>query len=107
MQFTISGSMTGCTMQYSTNYTAADDASTVPKGSCTLGTGNCYSPQKTVTVADTETTIQVSWTGGTGGSPAGPVDPAKLTGIQWQFTIAAGSGTCNADIKVKNVKFYD
>jgi len=105
VQFTISGSITGCTMQYSTNYSAADDATTDTKGSCTLGSGNCYSPQTTITtsITTTDTQVQVPWAK-TGGAPSGPVDPKTLTGIQWQFTIQ--TGTCVADIMVKNVKFY-
>jgi len=108
VQFTISGTMAGCTMQYSTNHSAANDVNTDAKGSCTLGSGQCYSPQKTITISETETEVQVAWTGGglAAGSPNVPVDPTQLTGIQWQFTIPSGSGTCDADITIKNVKFY-
>ena len=106
VQFTISGSITGCTMQYSTNYSGADDASTDPKGSCMLGNGKCYSPQKEITtsITSTDTQIQVPWAT-TGGAPVGPVDPKTLTGIQWQLTIGT-TGTCAANVTIKNVMFY-
>jgi hypothetical protein len=109
VQFTISGTMSaGCTMQYSTNHSAADDVTSDPKGSCTLGAGKCYSPQKAVTISDTDTDVQVAWTGGlNAGNPNVPVDPAQLVSVQWQFTIAKGTGSCVADITVKNVKFYN
>ncbi len=108
VEFTLSGSVSGCTVQYSTNYSGADDETTDPKGSCTLGSGNCYSPQTTLTAAQITTagtTIQVPWAT-TGGAPSGPVNKAQLTGIQWQFTIASGTGTCTASLSITNVKFY-
>ena len=34
-----------------------------------------------------------------GGSPATAIDKMKLTGVQWQFTIAAGAtNACTVDI---------
>ncbi len=106
VQFTISGTVSaGCTVQYSTNYTAADAAATDPKGSCTLA--SCYSPQKTLTIPATATQMQIAWADtGTAGSPVGAVDPTTLTSIQWQFTIAAGTGTCTANLSITNVKFF-
>jgi hypothetical protein len=46
--------------------------------------------------------------GPTGGMPAGlALDPAKLEGVQWQFTIAAGAtAPCTANLTIDNVKFY-
>jgi hypothetical protein len=110
VQFTLSGSMTGCAnLKFSANYSAADDASTdTTKGSCTLGTGKCYSPQKDISASltTTDTQVQVPWLT-TGGSPSGSVDPKTLTGIQWQFEIdAATTGSCVANLTIKNVKFY-
>ncbi len=108
VEFTISGTMTaGCSMQYSTNYSGADDVSTDPKGSCTLGTGNCYSPQKAVTLPTTPTAVQVAWADATGGNPVGAVNTKELTGIQWQFTVAAGSVACTADVTITGVKFFN
>ena len=42
----------------------------------------------------------------TGGSPAIPIDPARLTGVQWQFTTAAAGtsrNSCVVDITIDNV----
>jgi hypothetical protein len=40
------------------------------------------------------------------GSPATSIDKSKLTGVQWQFTVPAGTGTCMVDIIIDNVAFY-
>src|SRR6185437_7391876 len=48
VQFDVSGSVTGCTIQYSSNDAPHDDMGSDPKGTCTLGTGMCYSPQAAV-----------------------------------------------------------
>jgi hypothetical protein len=115
VQFTISGTMTGCTMQFSTNDSEHGD-STVgtggdPKASGPMG---AYAPQLPVaTPFTTPLMVPFAGTGApTGGSPtAVAIDPAKLTGLQWQFTIAAAaeggtSSNCTADITIDNVMFY-
>jgi hypothetical protein len=115
VEFTISGTISGCTMQFSANYTEDDDVATDPKGSCTNNaTGTtCYSSQKAITanITTTPAAVQVPFTGTgapTGGSPQSAVDQAQLTGIQWQFTIPAGvSGSCTAAIDISTVQFYN
>lgn len=103
VKFDISGTMTGCTMQYSTNFMEDDANSSDPKGSCTAS--SCYAPQKTVTPTTTSTTVSVPFVGGgTGGAPVTTVDTAALTGIQWQFTI--GTANCVANVSVTNITFY-
>jgi hypothetical protein len=106
IEFTVGGTVSGCTVQYSANYTGADATATDPKGSCTLA--SCYSPQKTLTIPATPTQMQIAWADtGTNGSPVGPVDPTALTSTQWQFTIpAAGTSPCTANLTITNVKFY-
>ncbi len=109
IEFTISGTMTGCTMQLSANYSGNDNKASDPaKGSCSMPpAADCYANQKAVTgITTTPTTVQVPWSGFTGGVPAGPTDSSQLTGVQWQLTIAAGTGTCAADISITDVKFY-
>jgi len=51
--------------------------------------------------------VKIAWTDATGGSPNEPVDPTQLTGIQWQFTIPTTGTSCDADITIKNVKFFN
>jgi hypothetical protein len=118
VQFTLSGSFTGCTIQYSTNDEQHDDMTTDPKGTCTLGT-MCYSPQAQITaVTTTDTVIMEPFITTPGGDPLAATDPTKLTGIQWQFTIPAaadggtssaadgGASSCMANLTIKDVKFY-
>ncbi len=112
VQFDLSGTISGCTLQYSTNDSvhevyAADDT----KGACASG---CYAeqlsinsiasaPPATIKVAFDDTTLNP-------GSPTTPIDSTKITGIQWQFTIPAltdgGNPECDATLNIDNVKFY-
>ena len=111
IQYDISGSTTGCTIQYSANDAPHDDHTSDPKGTCTLGSGMCYSPQAALAApTSTVATIMEPWITTAGGSPSQVLDPTQLTGIQWQFTIPAaadgGANTCMASLKITNVKFY-
>ena len=109
IEFTISGTMTGCTLQLSANYSENDNKASDPaKGSCSMPpAADCYSNQKAVTgITTTPTTVQVPWSGFAGGVPAGPTDSTQLTGVQWQLTIPAGTGTCAAELSITDVKFY-
>lgn len=109
IEFTVGGTMTGCTLQLSANYSENDNKASDPaKGSCSMPPApDCYSNQKGVTgITDTPTTVQVPWSAFSGGVPAGPTDSTQLTGVQWQLTIPAGTGTCAADLSITNVKFY-
>ena len=89
-------------------FVGLEEASDPAKGSCSMPpAADCYSNQKTVTgITTTPTTVQIPWSGFAGGVPTGPTDSTQLTGIQWQLTIAAGTGTCAADISITDVKFY-
>jgi len=112
ISFGITGTLTGCTMQFSINDSEHGDSST---GVDTKATGpkGSYAPQLGV-AAPFAATVSVPFTGATapmGGSPAAPVDPAKLIGVQWQFTIPAapdaGAATnCSADLMIDNIMFY-
>ena len=93
VQFDISGSIdgAGCTAQYATNDSAHTDTTFDPKGS---GPPGSWSPQAPLMVTVTPTTVMVPFSGAgapIGGSPAIGIDKARLTGVQWQFTVAAGA----------------
>jgi hypothetical protein len=109
VQFDISGTIAGagCTAQYSTNDSAHSNSAVDPKGS---GDASSFAPQAPLTVSATVTTVLMPFAGTgapTGGNPPTPVDPARLTGVQWQFTTAAGAGNgCNVDITIDNVRFF-
>jgi len=109
IQFDISGTIggTGCTAQYSTNDSAHANNASDTKGS---GDSTSYAPQAAVTASSTVTTVMMPFSGTgapTGGNPVVPVDKSKLTGVQWQFTTAAGTtNNCAVDLTIDNVKFY-
>jgi hypothetical protein len=109
VQFDISGRIegTGCTAQYATNDSAHTDATFDPKGS---GPPGSWSPQATLMVTATPATVMMPFNGAgapTGGSPAIGIDKARLTGVQWQFTVAAGAtNSCTVDVTIDNVRFF-
>lgn len=119
VEFTISGSFSGCTMQYSTADSAHDDSTlSTPNPHATGPTGS-YSPQAQLTatrVTSTPMTISMPFNGTgapSGGSPDGlALDTAKLDSVSWQFTIPAaapgvtGTPMCVANLAVDNIKFY-
>jgi len=102
---TISG--TGCTAQYATNDSAHANNAFDPKGS---GDSTSYPPQAALTVPTGNATIMMPFSGigaPSGGNPATGIDKAKLTGVQWQFTTAAGTqNSCMVDVMLDNVSFY-
>ena len=110
VQFDISGSIdgAGCTAQYATNDSAHTDATfairraRAPPGS--------WSPQAALVVTATPTTVMMPFSGAgapTGGNPAIGIDKARLTGVQWQFTVAAGAAnSCSVDVTIDNVRFF-
>lgn len=116
VQFTISGSLTGCTMQYATNFTEDIRNDGTPgstaQGSCPLST--CYSPQISVSPTATAAIVQAPWDMLSFYSPGYPVaspdDPAKLVSVQWQFRLPAtgdgGDDLCAADMTISDLKFY-
>jgi hypothetical protein len=120
VQFDISGSLMGanCTMQFSINDSEHGDSSVLkadgtPNDPKAAGPKGSYSPQLAITSAQLTTasqTIKVPFTGTSGGSPSAPVDPTKLTGVQWQMTVPlaadGGATECVWNINLANVKFY-
>jgi len=115
IQFDISGSVTGtgCTMQYATNDSAHGDAVANPSDKKISGPAGSYAPQATIALTDITSTVKtmmMPFMGAgapSGGSPATSVDKQKLTGVQWQFTVAgATTNSCMVDITIDNVKFY-
>ena len=54
-----------------------------------------------------------AWDEGSGPAPVpdAPLDPSRLVGVQWQFTIdptpdGGQPDTCTAELHITNVKFY-
>jgi hypothetical protein len=109
VQFDISGTVdgVGCSLQYSTNDSAHLESLVDPKGS---GPPGAFPPQAALVVTSTVTTLMMPFTGPdapVGGSPASPVDSARLTGVQWQLTTDAGpDNSCAVDLTIDNVRFF-
>jgi hypothetical protein len=116
IQFSISGSFSGCTMQYATGDSEHQDPATGAPFS--TGPSGGYPPQWTLTadqVTSAPQTLMMPFAGTPlAGNPQTPLDNAKLIYTFWQFTIpAAASATtdggppaCIADITIDNVAFY-
>lgn len=109
VQFDIGGTIagTGCTAQYSTNDSAHTDSTLDPKAS---GLPGSYAPQAALTITSAPTTVLIPFTGfgsPSGGDPMIPIDPAKLIGVQWQFTVQPDAeASCLVDVTIDNVRFF-
>ena len=116
IQFSISGSFSGCTMQYGTGDSEHQDPAT--GAAYATGPSGAYPAQSTLTAAQVTSapqTLLMPFTGSAiPANPPTPLDTAKLIFALWQFTIPAGAqattdgGTpaCIADITIDNVAFY-
>jgi len=83
------------------------DGSLDPKGS---GPSGAFAPQVNFSVTAAPETLMIPFVGAggpTGGNPLVPLDKSKLTGVQWQFTVAAGpENSCHVDVTIDNVMFF-
>jgi hypothetical protein len=106
VSFSISGNLGTCGLVFSFNdaehgVTADDPRFIGPSGS--------YAPQDNIAsmVSATAATVQVPFTGPSGGSPASAPDPANITGVQWQLSNSnTATAACTGSITVDNVTFY-
>jgi hypothetical protein len=112
VQFTISGSFSGCTMHYYANDDAHQDVTSgAPRAS---GPEGSYPPQTAIPANEITAmprTMKMPFSGQSGGSPATPVDPARLIIVGgWQFDVDASTssvpGSCMADLTIDDVRFY-
>jgi hypothetical protein len=112
VQFSISGSYSGCTMQYATaDVEHQDETSGAPAATGPLGS---YPPQTTIPptqLTSTPQTLRMPFGApASRGNPATPLDKAKLIFALWQFTVAPATGdaatSCVVDITVDDVRFY-
>ncbi len=113
ISFDMSGSFSGCAMNFSINDSEHTSPSSStppdPKASCTAA--SCYAPQLTVASTDLPKTYMVPFAGTgapSGGGPATAIDPMKLEGVGWNFSVPPGAdaGGCKIDLTIKNLKFY-
>jgi hypothetical protein len=111
VQFLISGSLSGCTMRYYANDDAHQDDTTGALHAS--GPAGSYPPQTTIRPSQVTSTAQIlrmPFDGQSGGSPATPVDPARLIFFGWQFDVDASSSgaqaPCIADLTIDDVRLY-
>jgi len=116
VSFTISGSFSGCSVQYATGDVEHQDATIDPNFA--TGSAGAYPPQSTITsgeVTTTPQTLTMPFAGSTiSGNPGTPLDKSKLVLLIWQFTVPAGAPAttdaaprgCIADITIDNLAFF-
>jgi hypothetical protein len=107
VQFTLSGTISGCTVVFTINDSEHSAASTAdPKAS---GASTAYPGTVSLTPTSTATLVQVPFVGTgapTGGMPASAIDPTKLESISWQYVIPEGTGTCTSSLTISDIAFY-
>jgi len=117
VQFSISGSIAGCTLRYFTEDSVHlfDDGDPTSHSSHGIGRPGAYPPFAMLTagqVTSMPQTLLVPFSAVLGGIPARPIDQASLTGLGWAFFVDAstGAGTppppCVADLTIDDVRFY-
>lgn len=118
VQFTISGSLSGCTLQYATS---DDEHQDMTMGSLfATGPAGSYPPQNRIlvdTLTSTPHTIKAPFKAPFSGSdiqgrPATPLDSSKLISTVWQFTVpvapyeGGGIEMCTGSVTIDDIKFY-
>ncbi|MDB4980548.1 MAG: hypothetical protein JWM82_1300 [Myxococcales bacterium] len=114
LQFTISGSLSGCVFGEGTQDSAHlhADGSSVYAAHGIGGPG--VIPNTTVLTADqitpTPQTLRMPFAAQSHGVPETPTDTSKLTWIDWVFAVApqtpGGPTACKADLTIADVRFY-
>ena len=115
LQFSISGSLSGCTFGQCTQDSAHLHDSGGFAGPQRHGIGAAGAhPNSGVLTPDQITqqpqTVMMPFAAQTGGVPATPTDKSKLTWIDWVFRVdpytAGGPASCTADLTIDDVRFY-
>jgi hypothetical protein len=112
VEFTFSGTVSGCVMQFAINYTEDLPTSNSPLGSCPQSV--CYPPAVSIEPTSAPTTTRIAWSDRGGFVPGAPVaypdDPRAVVDVQWNFVIPAaadgGADTCLANVDISGLTFY-
>jgi hypothetical protein len=114
VQFTISGSFSGCSLTYATGDVGHEDMA--KSSTFASGEAGSYVPQDKISASDlssTPRTIKQPFVvTDIQGNPPTPIDPTQLIFNLWQFIVPVaaddGSATpaCIASVTVDDVKFY-
>ena len=115
VQFTIAGSLAGCTLGQATQDSVHLHYDGFSAGPSRHGTGAVGAhPQSTLLRADQITpapqTVMMPFAGQSGGVPETPTDRSKLTWIYWAFHVdpysPGGPTSCVGDLVIDDVAFY-
>jgi hypothetical protein len=114
VQFTISGSFSGCSLNYGTGDVEHEDVTL--SGTFAAGPAGSYVPQHKIAAAElssTPKTIRLPFASpDIQGNPPTPIDASKLIFTLWQFIVPVatddGSATppCAANVTIDDVRFY-
>jgi hypothetical protein len=116
VQFSISGSLSGCTLGYFTEDSVHlyDDGSPTSYASHGIGRPATLPPVTKLTAAQVTSvarTVRVPFAAQSGGVPDRPIETAKVTGVGWMFLVDPSNGTttpdCVADLTIEDVSFYE
>lgn len=115
VQFSISGSLSGCALGYFTEDSVHlyDDGDPMSHGSHGIGRAGALPPVTRLTagqVTSLPQTVWVPFAAMSGGVPDRPIEAAKVTGVGWRFIVDPSNGAatpaCVADLTIDDVRFY-
>ena len=115
VQFSVSGAVSGCAFGLAVQDSAHlyyDGNSTGPNrhGTGAPGSHSAGAPVAADQLTPEPQTVMIPFASLTGGVPATPTDPSKLTWIDWVFVVDpatdGGATACIADVVVDDVRFY-
>jgi hypothetical protein len=115
VQFSIGGSVSGCTLAFGARDSAHVYYDGTPMARESHGTGamGAHSSFTTLTAAQitwAPQTLTMPFASQSGGLPATLIDRSKLTDLKWIFFVdpstAGGPASCTADLTINDVRFY-
>jgi hypothetical protein len=115
VRFSISGSLSGCTLHYFTEdsvhlYDDGDPMSHAQHGIGRPGGFASFTTSKAGQITPAPQTVRVPFADQSGGIPARPIIPAKITGFGLAFIVdpstGAGAPSCVADLTIDDVSFF-
>jgi hypothetical protein len=111
VQFSISGSISGCVFAQGTQDSAHEISSKLsPYGTGPAGAHSGSTPLTADQITATPQTVKLPFAAQMVGVPATPIDASKITWFDWIIAIdphtTGGPSTCKADLTIADVKFY-
>jgi hypothetical protein len=101
VKFTVSGSLTGCTLAFGVLPSQDNAVANGPFGTCLEG-ARCVAPVFPLPISPG--VIVVRFSEMAGGYPLATADPSALNGVQWVLLAAPGAG-CQANLTITDVAF--